>query len=228
MAASRRLINAQLQNAFFIATAAPRLQLCVRKDMFPTTALTDKFTKLLMYTSLHYYRPSEYQGIYNQNIFIPFILPKVCYCDFKTDPNLSKCICSPLESCVAIHVEVNSDNAEVSMEAITYNDSDDISKTKNNFSNLNVNTHLIISSLSSCSQSKITPVQLTFKDKIEKRYTRTFGEGLGDARLSIYDPSDMAGEDNYYDISIVQASDKDLGIDDEWEKIKRWANLRAP
>lgn len=221
MAVSRQIVNKQLQSALYTCGRRPRIHLCVRKDKFPTTKLADQFTQFFKYTNSWRTDNECINYGYLQALSIPFLLPKACYCDFKTDLNMTKCICSPLESCVALHVEVIDNESSVMLEPISHNN-------KKNYRNLNVNTHLIVSHLSDGERSQIRQIQLTFKENIEKQYGRTFGEYIGKARLSILDLGLDPHEVMLHDLLVVQATDKELGIDEEWEKIKHWATTRAP
>jgi hypothetical protein len=195
--------------------------LCVRKDKFPTTKLADQFTQFFKYTNSWRSDEECINYGYWQALSIPFLLPKACYCDYKTDLNMTKCICSPLESCVALHVEVIDNESRVMLEPISDNN-------KKSYRNLNVNTHLIVSQLPDREPSQVRQIQLTFKENVEKQYGRTFGEYIGKARLSILDLGLDPHEVMLYDLSVVQATDKELGIDEEWDRIRRWAHTKGP
>jgi len=218
---ARRLVNKRLQNALYTSSRRPRIHLCVRKDKFPTTKLADQFAQFFKYTNSWRSDEECINYGYWQALHIPFLLPKTCYCDYKTDLNITKCICSPLESCVALHVEVIHNESSVMLEPIS-------SHNRKSYRNLNVNTHLIVSNLSDAERSHIRPIQLTFKENIEKQYGRTFGEYIGKARLSVLDLGLDPHEVMLHDLYVVQATDKELGIDEEWDRIKQWAKDSGP
>lgn len=216
-----RLVNNRLLNC----VSRPRISLCVRKDLFPTAKLADQFTEFIQNTGTWYC--GKHNNGYARFLSIPFLWPKACYCNFTAELNMSKCICSPLESCVAIHVEVTDSKSSVSLEPLA-NEITSSSVDKKSFMNFNVNTHLIVSQLSNSEHSHTSPIQLIFKENTIKQFGRTSGEYIGRARLSILDLGLDPDELMPHDIFIVQASDKELGIDEEWDRIKKWARRSGP
>lgn len=232
MPMARRLFNKRLQNAAHLVSRRPQFNVFIRKDLFPCQKQLNEITRLYEYVTCNMYNRNPYLG----GMFIPLLMPKTCYCTFKTDYmkttyNLAPCRCSPLESGIAIHIETLHENPSDSRVCIKTIDNEEkliyLLKLEDQV-NIGVQTHIIYSDYFKRHNNSIQQTQLTFRDTITRRPNRTFGEKIGVADISI----DSSGIESLipmeYDIGVIQASDKELGIDQEWDKIRTWAKDNGP
>jgi len=227
MPMARRLVNRRLQNAFHIVSRNPRINVCIRKDLFSSHNQLNEITRLYKYTT--YNRLANNPYIFP--VSVPFLMPRTCHCDMMSDYNLSQCTCSPLESGIALHVETineNDSNARVVVEPRDVFQNQMTATKIKDLANVNVQTYLLVSDYWGRHKGSIVQASLTFHDNITKRQSRTFGEVIGTADISInsYAIEDVVPFE--YEVNVVQATDKELGIDDEWERIRKWAKNRGP
>ena len=224
---ARRLVNRRLQNALHMVSRKPRINICIRKDLFRNINQLNEITRLYEYTTYNCLNSNPY--IYPVNI--PFLMPKTCHCDMITDYNLTRCSCSPLESGIALHVETINESAkhpEIAVEAKDISSNQVSIIDKKNIVNVNIKTYVIVSDYLQRHGSTVGQLNLTFHDNITRRTTRTFGEVIGTANISVnnYALHDFVPFE--YNVNVVQATDKELGIDAEWERIRKWAKNNGP
>lgn len=220
--ARRRFIN-HLQT--HKAVWKPQLNICIRKDIFRNKQQLNNVSRLYEYIIQQTWNRNPYE----KPICIPVLMPKTCRCQKSSGYHQTYCSCCPLESGIAIHVETMSDKASSTEVIVEAKDTVQInSMDRKDIVNLNVQTYVIVSDYLYKQDSFADQICLTFHDALSKQNCRTLGETIGVVGVSINDKSLYDTSVMEYDVNVIQASDKDLGIDNEWDRIKKWARNKGP